>query len=761
MADERHCRQRDPGGRLRMTANRPLSPSSQRRLPLRCRRDLEVNEQQFQGRRYWVLKDPLTLKYFRFEEEEYQLLQMFDGVATPTVIKQTFDARFSPQKITLPELFQFSGMLHRSGLLISDNPGQGPELLRRGLETRWKERRQSLTNLLSIRYRGFDPDSLLTWLDRWLGWCFRPEVAAFWLVLGLSAIALIVAQADVFAARLPSFENFFSSDNWLWLALVLGCTKVIHELAHGLACKRFGGQCHEMGLMLLVFTPCLYVNVSDSWLLPNKWHRALIAAAGMLSEWILASVAVFVWWFSTPGLVNQLALNVIFVCSVSTLLFNGNPLLRYDGYYILSDLLEIPNLRSKATAVWQRTAGRWLLGIEPPPDPFLPTRNRVGFGLYAVAAALYRWLITFVIFWFVYRILEPYGLQIIGQLLALSALFGLVGAPLLRLRKYFSIPGRWSLVKPIHAVVSMAVMLALLGALLGWPLPHYVYCDFHVQAADTANVYVDVPGSLAEIYVRPNQQVRPGQPLVRLHSQALRVQLASLATEVETAAVRLSNLQRASATDESVSDGILAAEVAQQASLANYHKRQRDEERLIIRAPIGGRLLAAPRLPTPKPDADLLPTWHGDPLEPRNLGAHLPESTLVGKIIPDPHCLEAVLAVDQSDIEFVQIEEQVDLLVDQLPAQRLRSHVALVTPTEMKQVPKPLSQRHGGPMLTETDRAGNEVPISTKFLVKVPLEDTEQLLLPGSTGRARILTGTQTVGQRIWRLAQQTFQFEL
>ncbi len=166
-------------------------------------------------------------------------------------------------------------------------------------------------------------------------------------MVGLGAAGLLVTQFEAFQNKLPAFEEFFAAKNWIWLAIVMALTKVFHEFGHGLACKKFGGQCHEMGVMLLVLTPCLYANVSDSWLLPSKWKRAFIAAAGMYVELVLASVAVFVWWFSQPGMINQLALNIVFISSVSTILFNANPLLRYDGYYILSDLLEIPNLRSK------------------------------------------------------------------------------------------------------------------------------------------------------------------------------------------------------------------------------------------------------------------------------------------------------------------------------------------------------------------------------------------------------------------------------
>ena len=177
----------------------------------------------------------------------------------------------------------------------------------------------------------------------------------------LAAAALVFTHFDAFQARLPTFQQFFAGHNWLLLAAALAGAKVLHEFGHGLACKRFGGECHEMGVMLLVFTPCLYCNVTDSWMLPSKWRRAAIAAAGMYVELALAAGATFLWWFSNPGIVNSLSLNTMFICSVSTLAFNANPLLRYDGYYILSDLLEIHNLRQKADAVIRRAVTRWTL----------------------------------------------------------------------------------------------------------------------------------------------------------------------------------------------------------------------------------------------------------------------------------------------------------------------------------------------------------------------------------------------------------------
>src|SRR5690606_32747297 len=199
---------------------------------------------------------------------------------------------------------------------------------------------------------------------------------------------------------------------------------------------------HEMGVMILVLPPCLYCNVSDSWMLPNKWHRVAIGAAGIYVEIFIASLCTFIWWFSEPGMLNHLALSTMFVCSVSTILFNGNPLLRYDGYYILSDIIEIPNLRQKASDILARKMGHWCLGIEPPDDPFLPQRNQGFFALYSVAAAVYRWIVTFSILWFLYKIWEPYRLEVIGQMIGLAALYTLAVQPLWKVGKFFYVPGR-------------------------------------------------------------------------------------------------------------------------------------------------------------------------------------------------------------------------------------------------------------------------------------------------------------------------------
>ncbi|MEM7785970.1 MAG: hemolysin D, partial [Planctomycetota bacterium] len=668
---------------------------------------------------------------------------------------------FAPQKISLRELYQFIGMLFRSSLLVSEASGQGRELLKRKLKQEVLELKASWTNVLAIRFRGFDPDRLLNELVQWLGWFFTWPAFLAVLLIAAGAGSLIVAQFETFQNKLPAFEAFFSSSNWLWLVLVMAFTKVLHEFGHGLACKKFGGQCHEMGFMLLVLMPCLYANVSDSWLLKSKWKRALIAAAGMYVELVLASICVFVWWFTTEGLVNQLAFNIIFVSSITTVLFNANPLLRYDGYYVLSDLLEIPNLRSKATKILQRTSAKWLLGIDANPDPFLPVKSRWMFGFYAVAAACYRWIITFAIFWFVYRLLEPYGLKLLGQVIAISAIYGLVGQPLVKLYQFFfSAPGRLGTVKISRACASFAVLMVLVAGILWVPIPRYIVCSFYLQAQDAEVVYVEVPGTLEEIFVEPNQRILQGQPIVRLASRDLDQQVAMLRTQAEAAKVNYDNLVYGTSRDRAFGAGKEVAQVEYSSAVQSLQDRQLDFDRLIVRSPLSGILIEPTRIKHNKDD-QFLQSWEGSPLEKRNLHAALEKGTQIGIVLPDDIRLTAFLVVDQSDIEFVQPGQNIDLIVNADRGQKLRSKVETVSPNELEEIPKSVTARYGGKIITQTGQGGREIPRSTKYLVSANLDTVPPAAFVGATGKAKILTGYQTVADMIWRIISHTVQFEL
>ncbi len=725
------------------------------------RPDLICNRQTYQGRDYWMIKDPIALKYFRFEEEEFALLKMLDGKASADEIQYRFNQRFAPQKLSLAELFQLVGTLYRSALLLSESGNQGRELFRRGDDARRRQARSKWTNVLAFQFRGFDPDGLLYKLNRRIGWFFSSGMLAFNLLLGLAALILMLTHWSEVQNRLPGFHEFFHARNWFWLAATLAITKVLHEFGHGISCKRFGGQCHELGVMLLVMTPCLYVNVSDAWTLPNKWHRIAIAAAGMYVELFLASICAFVWWYTQPGLVNQLALNAMFVCSVSTIVFNANPLMKYDGYYILSDLVEIPNLRQKSTALLQQSFNHWVLGIEAIRDPFLPQRRRGLFVAYSIAAVIYRWFVTFSIFFFFYTVLEPHGFKVIGQILALFVLFGLVVQPLIQAFRFFSIPGRMSQVKTSRAFISVAVLGVVGLGVLMIPLPHYVRCGLYVQPANAATLYIKAPGRVRNIFAQPNQRVSAGDPILDLDNPDLEFDLADLAGQAGVARAGVRSANQISNFNPKYSSEVDTAQ-ARLVSVTNLSKqRGKDLDNLLVRAPISGVLIAADYVPKPKDDDGKLHQWYGRVLEPHNIGAFLMEGTTIGQIVPDETQLEAILAIDQSDIEFVAPSQPVDIWVRQAPGRTFRSTIQQVSSVEMKAVPRCLSEKFGGELATTTGPDESERPTSSTYRVSVSIGDPSGTIAAGSSGSAKIRVGYRTVGQRIWRLICKTVRFDL
>lgn len=736
-----------------------LISSTSRPLRLRQRADLDVHVQEYEGRRYWVVKDPLTLRYFRFQEEEYALLSALDGQISLDQLQQQFQRKFAPQKISTSELHQFIGVLYRTSLVISDSPGQAAPLIERSGQRAAQERRETWGNPLAIKFRGFNPDAVLTWLDDHLGWLFTPTAICLALLMGAAALLLLFVEFDTFRARLPGFHEFFTWKNWFWLSLTLAITKVLHEFGHGLACKRLGGECHEMGAMLLVFSPCLYCNVSDAWTLPNRWHRAGIAAAGMYVELILASLATFVWWSTRPGLVHYLALDVMFVCSVSTLLFNANPLLKFDGYYILSDLLEIPNLRTKASRLLQVRLGQLCLGLPAPHDPFLPQQRQTLFAAYAVGAACYGWLVSASILWSLYHLLEPYGLQIVGQIFALAVLYGLIVRPLWQVVSFVSQPARVERVNKPRAFVSACVLLALLVGVAWLPLPHYVTCSVLIESRAATSVYVDVAGNVREVLAEPFSNVQLGQPLLRLENIDLELAVARLTAEREQMATRLEALRERAFVDDQAAEFLAHTEESLAALDEQLTRKQADLARLTIVAPAEGVLTPAVSV-KPEQSRERLANWSGHPLEVRNVGAFLSTGVVVGQI-GQPREVVAMLTVDEQDIDFVRTGLTVDVLLDELPGERLRTSLSTISSRELTIAPAALSRKTGGELETRTDKAGQERPAHTTYQASAPLANDAGRLIAGARGRARILVGNETLGQRCYREFCRTLAWDM
>ncbi len=738
-----------------------LVSSTSRALTVRKRPDLTSNRQRYQGAGYWVVKEPVGLQYFRFHDEEFYILNMLDGHVSLQQIKDGFEQRFAPQKITFGDLQQFIGMLHRSGLVISNSPGQGKALRERGRKKKNKEMMGKFANVFALRYRGFDPERILHAILPWFGWMFTVPALLFFLFQILAATLLLASQYETVYAKLPTFQQFFAADRWLILALTMGIVKVLHEFGHGLSCKKFGGECHEIGFMLLVFTPCLYCNVSDSWMLPNKWKRVWIGAAGIYVEMILASIAAFVWWFTEQGTtINDLCLNMMFLNVVSTILVNGNPLLRFDGYYIMMDALEIPNLRQKSTEVLKRWFQQTCLGLELQDDPFLPTRGKLMFGLFTIASVIYRWVVVFSICWFVIKVLEPYGLQAIGRMVACVGFAGLVAQPFIQTWKFCRTPGRLSKVKRTPLLITLGIAGAVITGVCYIPLPHHIDCAFEVRPSEAGSVYAGTPGRI-DWTVEPKAEVRAGDEIAILKNPDLEIRLADLKGEELVAEVQLSNLSYRSRDDVALKAQIETQKELLESIQALKAETEIEIDRLTIRAKRDGFVIPPPyRKPQDTQDGRL-PGWSGTPLQKKNRGAMLTADDVICEI-GTPDALEAVLIIDQGDVQLVRVGQAVDMKLD---SRRLETFSGMITEKSNEPLASAslsMSSQTGGDLQTEIDPTTGQIkPRNVSYQARVPLEMGDIPNRPGYRGSAKVHVDPMSLGSRLWRVIAKTFNFEL
>lgn len=749
-----------------------LVSSAERVLSIYARSDLEAKRATYLGRSYWIVKDPIGLKYYRFQDEEYFILKQLDGTKSLDAIKEAFEARFPPQKITLEEIQSFVGQLHQCSLIVVGVPDQGHELLKRRKKRRRKEVLAQCSNILAIRFKGVDPNRFFDRLLPYVRWCFHPATLCLCLAMMAAALLLVGIEFDHFRSKLPEFQQFFGPGNLVLLSVTLAATKVLHEFGHGLSCKYWGGECHELGVMILVLTPCLYCNVSDSWMIPSKWKRAGVVVAGVFVECTLASICTFVWWFTNENLLHYLCLNVMFISSLSTIVFNMNPLLRYDGYYLLSDLLEIPNMRQKATKIMTQKASSWFLGMEQQEDPFLPKRNQTWFALYTIGAVSYRWVVTASILFFVYHFFDAYGLKVIAQIIAAMSLYGLLIAPLWKVAKFFWAPGRIYRVKKKRFYLSLSGVLALIAGFCFIPFPYSIYApaviELRSDETTTANVLAPKSGGvLTEILVEDGDCVKAGDVLAKLKNPRLDAELLTMQGQRRETEREIQMCEQLGANQEAV-----ARLQELRARLVGLRKAilelQAERTQLELRAPIDG-VVVSPywRVDRENKFEDMsseLRQWEGTPLSPRNLDVTLEPGTHVCSV-GDPAKLEAIVVVDQSKIDFVEPGGLVKVKLTERPSETLICKVNAVDDVErqkMENAPFQLSVKGGGPIATETVEGGEERPQSASFRVRVDLDSTDEMEIKvGMTAKAKIKARPQTLLQRLIRLAREVFNFKL
>ncbi|MEM1227259.1 MAG: biotin/lipoyl-binding protein [Planctomycetota bacterium] len=410
---------------------------------------------------------------------------------------------------------------------------------------------------LSIRMPLFNIDRIA---HRWIpisGLWFSAAAIACWLMAGFLTATSIAVRWEQLSGGLPMLATFMASLHPLSMGVIFVSTKVAHELGHAVLCRRLGNRCGDFGIWWFCGMPCPFVDVTDVWREPNRWRRAAVMSAGMWVEWTIAIVASWVWLVSKTPSTQLMALQVMLVCGVSTLIFNANPLMRYDGYYILSDWLDAANLRQDARRSFSMAFNRLMDAKADDPTPW--STRMVSMTCFHMATTIYRYFITFAIIglaltWSDFVHLRR-GLILLLSLAAVWVVLCCARHAAGTLRG----KGRWRVI-PRRRRLLFVTALGMMGIFtVFFPLPRWHTVGGHLRVANAIDVFLPGEGILSRVSVRVGDRVKAGQLLAEVDDASLRLELAEIQGRQAILTSRIESARLASLRSS-------AGEVARQAS---------------------------------------------------------------------------------------------------------------------------------------------------------------------------------------------------
>ncbi len=480
----------------------------------RLRSHARLHRHRYRGELWYLLQDPASGRVHRFTPAARLIIAAMNGERSVEDLWAIANKRLGEGAPTQDEMIHLLGQLHAADLLQSDVTPDVAELFARGEREEKARRRRSFANPMAMRITLWDPDAFLERVRGPIGLIWSRWGALVWIAVVLPAVLLVPPH---WADLTHNFsDRVLAVDNLLVLYLVFPVIKALHELGHASATKAGGGEVHDMGLIVLVLLPVPYVEASAATTFRSKGQRALVGAAGMAAELFVAAIAFYLWLLIEPGAVRAVLFNVMLIASVSTVIFNGNPLLRYDAYYILSDLIEIPNLAARSLRYWGYLIERYALGVSDAEAPRASRSERAWFVFYGLAASIYRVMVTVFIALFIAG-----RFFIIGVLLAIWALVAMAVVPIVRGVKHLASSPRLRKHRRRAMTAALGSAAALLVFLLAIPVPYHSQAEGVVWLGEDAMVRAGANCFFGAFIAPPGSRVARGDPLVRCYDPAL------------------------------------------------------------------------------------------------------------------------------------------------------------------------------------------------------------------------------------------------
>lgn len=705
----------------------PFSDFWYRIAPLkpRLRSHVEIHRHHNRGQLWYVLQDHSSQRHHRLSPAAYSLIGLFDGKQTVEEIWQRTAASLGEQPPTRDEIVVVLAQLHAADALQCDVPPDISELLRRHERQRRQDWQSRLLNPLSWRFPLFDPERILERLLPLVRPLFGRAGATLWLtVVGIAAVQAASHWSEL---TLNITDRILTPHSLALLWLLFPLVKILHEFGHALATKAHGGEVHEMGVLLVMFQPVPYVDASAASTFRSKQQRIVVGAAGMIVELFIASLALFLWLNVQSGVVRTMAYNLMFICGLSTVMFNANPLMRYDGYYMLSDYLEMPNLRARADAYIRYLCERYLFGHEEAPPETATTMERFWLTFYPIAA-------------FVYRVfaLTTIALFVAGKFFFVGVILALVGVvlwlmvPVIRMAVYVCTSPSIHRVRR-RAITASALISALsVGAVIWAPLPLRTRAEGVIWIPEQARLRANSDGFVERIVARPGSHVQPGDVLIICRDPQLTTQVRVLESRLEELQTRYTVQWLVGPTQaQMIKDEI--AHLEERLTRA----RERVSE-LVIRSRASGTFEV--------PEASKLP------------GRFVRQGTPLAYIL-DFNALTARVVVPEADVELVRHRTRnIEVRLVDRPTQSFSTTIDREVPAATEELPSTALGSQGGGVIAvdPLDKQGMKT-IEKVFQFDLALPTNAGIKTFGGRVYVRFDHGWEPLGTRWHRALRQLF----
>ncbi len=652
-------------------------------LQPRVRNQAQVHRHHYGGEQWYVLQDQVTGKHYRFTPIVYHIIGLMDGVLTVQTLWEKASERFGDDAPTQEDIVRMLGQLHAANILLCNVPPDTAQLFRRQRQQKSNEWKQKLKSPTFMRIPLFDPDKFLTQTADYV----RPFFSLFGTILWLTVIgiALVLACTHWTALTENMADRVFSTQNILLLGLCYPIIKTIHEFGHAYAVKVRGGEVHEMGIMLMVFVPVPYVDASSSLAFADKRKRVTVGMAGMVIELFVAALAFFLWLNVEQGITHAMAYNIILIASISTVLININPLLKYDGYYIMSDILEISNFSQRSIQYLGHLSKRYLLGLKNNEPPYIGPGERYWLFIYSIASFAFRiFIYTFIILCIAKKF------YFIGILLAIWAFTTMIAVPVYK-TIYFvlcspSLREMRSRAMFIPGVIIMVVTILLCFM----PFPSWTRAEGVTWAPEESIVRVTTDCFVKSINTGNNSRVQKGDLLIECDDPLLSSKVKVLHAKLRALKARY-NME---IQTDRVKARITKAEISSVRTNVKMEKEKLEE--LIITSPADGVFI----LPN---EADLP-------------GRFLKKGTLVAYVL-EMHKPLIVAVVSQSDVDTVRQDSKgTEVKFVEHLGRTFSATIKQETPEALEQLPSAiLSSNGGGKIATDPSDSEGLRPLEKQY----------------------------------------------